>query len=153
MAPNMTSQKKTPKFLDAKVFIAVASLGITVGLWNVLSTQTLGVAKTSTAAVVAPPPNPSSDSAQGLPPIPTLIPLVDAAYQPAVSQNGVNTSLDTTELKSVTTTDQKIVQKGKVVIDIQAPPSAASSNGGQNNSSSSQPAASAPAPVTTTKAS
>ncbi len=112
--------KKGIKFLDAKVFIAASSIAVTVGLWNVFSHGALLDQIASQKPVQAAPADPSVAAGQGLPPLPTLVPLINvtaaqgsqAAALPA-GQSQPNTS----NLRSVTAPDQVIVQKVKPVFE------------------------------------
>ncbi len=153
-----SSPHKKTRFLDTKIFIASLAVAVTVGLWNLLSNNAVQAEKVAPTPVVAPPPQPSSGEAQGLtfPPLPTLVPLVNApAQQPAVQQAAGSGQAPQTQvnsqpgaLRSVTAPDQTIVQKSKPVFD-QAVVTISGGGGGR----SAGGGGSAPAPVTTTSSS
>ena len=122
MPANPPGSRKGPKFLDVKVFIATLALAVTIGLWNLLSMSNLQVSKANPDPLNAPAPQASGQDAQGLGPIPTLVPLVEVdtsgslAEQP-VSGGGSNANQPATALRSVTAPDQTIVQKAKPVFE------------------------------------
>lgn len=127
--------------MDAKIFIAVSSLAVTIGLWNVLSNRAFTDQKPVQAAAGTSPVTASVE--EDLPPIPTLVPLADSAgFQPQAN-TAAQASQNPGGLRSVTAPNEQIVQKNKIVVDIQSP---ASSSGGSRSSSG-------PAPVTKTRAS
>lgn len=79
--PSDHPRRKGSKFMDAKIFIAVSSLAVTIGLWNVLSNRAFTDQKPVQAAAGTSPVTASVE--EDLPPIPTLVPLADSAgFQP-----------------------------------------------------------------------
>jgi hypothetical protein len=130
MQSSRTPQRKAPKFLDTKVLIAALAMAVTIGFWNIFSSGAVQAEKAAAPTPVAtvPPPT-TSDTAQGLPPIPTLVPLItvsSAAPQQGgnLSVNKVQPNIQALPLRSVSAPSLVIVQKGKPMVD------AASSAGG-----------------------
>ncbi len=138
-----TPNKKT-KFLDTKIFIASLAVAVTIGLWNLLSNNAVQASEVAPTPVMALPPQPPAGEAQGFPPLPTLVPLVDAPARPATGSGQTPQVLANAQpgsLRSVTAPDQTIVQKSKPVFD----QGMVTISGGRSAGSSS-----APAPVTST---
>jgi hypothetical protein len=136
------NHNKGIKFLDTKVFIASLSIAVTVGLWNLFSNEAILAAK-GKANPNQSPSQPPANEGQDLPPLPTLIPLVNGSNLQGNGPAPVNQS-QATILRSVAAPDQVIVQKVKPVID---QPVLVVSGGGSGGGSSS------PVAVTTTRSS
>ena len=138
MQSSRTPQRKAPKFLDTKVFIAALSVAVTIGFWNLFSGSAFQADKAAAAptAVVTLPPSPPSDVAQDLPPIPTLVPRITVSS--AVPQQGGTVSINKVQpnvqalpLRSVAAPNLVIVQKSNIVVDA---PAAAGGGGGGGKS-------------------
>ncbi len=122
MQPTRNIPNKKIKFLDTKIFIASLAVASTIGLWNLLSNNAVQADKLSPTPIVTLPPQPPAYDAQGVPPLPTLIPLVEGplpqaagSAQPAQLQVQQNAQIGS--LRSVTAPDQTIVQKSKPVFE------------------------------------
>lgn len=125
--PRPHALRKAPKFLDAKILIAALSAAVTVGFWNLFSGQALAVE----AAQAKQPPQPEDDTAavalpveepqtNGLPPVPTLVPLMDLSTAGGVTadQQGLPAQPGSPALlRSVAAPTVAVVQKGKPVVD------------------------------------
>jgi hypothetical protein len=148
MQPTRNTPNKKVKFLDMKVFIATLAFAIAVGLWNLLSNNAVQADKAAPPAVVTLPPQTPAGEAQGFPPLPTLVPLIDVSSSQPVSApqtSQLQAGVQTGSLRSVTAPDQTIVQKVKPQFD-QAVVTISGGGGGGGGSSR-------PAPVTSTSSS
>jgi hypothetical protein len=118
-----TPSPKKPKFMDTKVLIAALSLAVTLGLWNILSNQAVQAEKAVPTQAVNLPPQPPANAAQGFPPLPTLIPLVNVTggqanpQQAAAGAAAPQGGSQATQLRSVDAPSLVIQQKGKPRID------------------------------------
>jgi hypothetical protein len=130
------SPRKGPKFLDVKLLIAAIALAVTLGLWNLLSSN---AAQVDTAAqVAAAPPPTTTDIPQDLPPLPTLVALMPiSSLQASKSAPApqADAASPTAELRVVTASTQAIVQKFTPVIDQPASVASSGSKGGGGGSS------------------
>ncbi len=164
-----STPKKKTKFMDTKIFIASLAVAVTIGLWNLLSNDAVQADKAAPTPIVAPPPQPPAGESQGFPPrsagpqdglpfppLPTLVPLMDAPAQQANGQQAAGAvpapqaqgNPQSGALRSVTAPDQAIVQKSKPVFD-QGVVTIVNGGGG-GRSASAGGSSSAPAPVTNT---
>jgi hypothetical protein len=132
MQANPKSKPTKPKFVDIKLLIAALAVAVTIGFWNLLSNNAYAAEKSSPSVVVTLPPQPPSVAADNLPPLPTLVPLVDVTVpqmnqaadavnlsQPANPAPAVDNSAaqpqPSTQLRVVGVPTQVIVQKAKPV--------------------------------------
>ena len=123
--------RKAPKFLDAKMMIAALSAVVTVGFWNLFASQAAQAQDSPEA--LAPEAleesAPSEEQAGGLPPVPTLVPVMDLSNSvPAAAQSG-----QAAPLRSVAQPTVVVVQKNKPLID--APAQVVVNGGGGGRSS------------------
>lgn len=141
MQPQRPALRKGSKYLDTKLMIVTLSLAITIGLWNLFSSNEVqNVQSASGAAAEA--AQPPSEAGAGSPPLPTLVPLVEV--DTSTANAGVPAAVgQSAPLRAVAIPTQQIVQKHKPII---GQPVQASSGGGGGGSSQ-------PAPVTTTRSS
>lgn len=121
-----STPKKSPKFMDTKVLIAASSIAVTIGMWNLFSNGALNDQIASQKTVQAAPAEAPVAAGQGLPPMPTLVPLVDVT---SLHTGQLTTAQDSgplaaseiqpnkLNLRSVTAPDQVIVQKVKPMFD------------------------------------
>jgi hypothetical protein len=152
MQTNPRNKPTKPKFIDIKLFIAALAVAVTIGFWNLLSNNAYASEKSSPSVVITLPPQAPSVAADNLPPLPTLVPLVDVTVpqvmpasdavnlsQPANSAPGVDNaaaqSQPSTQLRVVGIPTQVIVQKAKPVFGDTI--TAASNNTDSSNSSNS----------------
>jgi len=152
MQANPKTKPGKPKFTDIKLLIAVLAVAITVGFWNLLSSNAYAAEKSSPSVVVTLPPQPPSVAADNLPPLPTLVPLIDVtlpqvvpvpdavnlsqpANQAPVVNNTATQPQTATQLRVVGIPTQVIVQKAKPVFGDTV--SAASNNTDSSNSANS----------------
>jgi hypothetical protein len=77
MQSNRNNKTGKPKFIDVKMLIAALAVAITVGFWNLASNDAYTAEKSSPSVVITLPPQTPSVAADNLPPLPTLVPLVD----------------------------------------------------------------------------
>ncbi len=142
MPPARPQRRKGVKFLDVKVLIGTLSAAVVIGLWNLLANNSLIAQKAAQTPPATPPPQPPVASGD-LPPLPTLIPLIDVS---SVTSAGETTSVSTPagsqspSLRVVAAPTQVIVQKVNPVIAQPVQVSGGSGGG-------------APKPVTTTRSS
>jgi len=93
MQTNHNNKSEKPKFVDTKILIAALAVAVTVGFWNLFSNNAYSAEKSSPSVVVTLPPQPPSVAADNLPPLPTLVPLVDVTIpQVAPASEAVNVS-------------------------------------------------------------
>ncbi len=147
--------RKGAKFLDVKVFIAAFSVAVTLGLWNLFSNNLVLAEKIVPTPVLTPPPSPSASSAQDLPPLPTLVPLIAVSSPQTNGVSPVNSAQpagQNTPLRVVSAPTQAIIQKYKPAVNQPNQPAQVANSGGSHSSASNGggSAAPAPAPVTTT---
>jgi len=152
MQSNPKNKPAKPKFIDIKLFIAALAVAVTIGFWNLLSNNAYAAEKSSPSVVVTLPPQPPSVAADNLPPLPTLVPLVDVTIpqvmlasdavnlsQPAnpapAVDNAASQPQPSIQLRVVGIPTQVIVQKAKPVFGDTI--TAASNNTDSSNSSSS----------------
>ncbi|HMD90251.1 MAG TPA: hypothetical protein VKF38_13900 [Anaerolineaceae bacterium] len=139
--PNRTPRRKAPRFLGVKILILSIAGAITIGFWNLLSNNAF--VATTPPAVVTLSAQPPANVAQDLPPIPTIVPLINIqapltsgetmpSDQPHTA--AVNQSLPLRVLVAPTIV---IVQKSKPVIGAQVSNTASNSGGGGGSSSKS----------------
>jgi hypothetical protein len=158
MQPSQVNSHKRSKFLDLKVFIGVFSMAITIGFWNLFSTNAFALEKASPNPIINPPPQPPVGESQDLSSqlaIPTLVPLVSvSSLQPVKSA----VTQQTLPLRAAAAPTQVIVQKVKPVF--YQPVQVINGGGGGGSGGSSvggAPAAAASggsaSPVTTTQSS
>jgi len=136
MQPTRNTPNKKAKFVDTKIFIASLSVAVTIGLWNLLANNAVQAEKAAPTVVETQPTQTNAVEAQGFPPLPTLVPLVDLSLPQSGSSSVMNQTqpnLQPNALRSVTAPDQVIVQKVKPVID---QPVVTISNGGGHSSKS-----------------
>ncbi len=141
------AQRKGIKFLDAKVLIATLSLAITIGLWNLFSIDAVKAEQIDPPALASDLPDGAASQSQELPPLPTIVPLVELQELPApainapVSQAQANPALaaPTGKLRSVAAPPVTIVQKNKPLVD--APVVGGGGGGGGGGQSSRRSAA------------
>ncbi len=140
--PIRTPKRKKPKFVGIKILILTLSGAITIGFWNLLSSNAFMA--TTPPAVVTIPAQPPANTAQDLPPIPTLVPLVKASA-PQTSGETVPAALPQTApvdqavpLRVVDAPTIVVVQKSKPVIGAQASTASNTSGGGGGGKSSSK---------------
>lgn len=159
MQPSQANSHKRSKFLDLKTFIAVLSIAITVGFWNLFSTNAFALEKASPNPIINPPQQPPVGESQDLSSqlaIPTLVPLVSvSSLQPAKSA----TTQQTLPLRAAAAPTQVIVQKVKPVfyqpVQVINGGGGGGSAGGSGGGVSAAAAANggAASPVTTTQSS
>lgn len=77
MQSNHNHKSEKPKFFDTKLLITALAVAVTVGFWNLFSNNAYTAEKSSPSVVVTLPPQPPSVAADNLPPLPTLVPLID----------------------------------------------------------------------------
>jgi hypothetical protein len=152
MQANPKNKPEKPKFIDIKMLIAALAVAVTIGFWNLLSSNAYSDEKSSPSVVVTLPPQPPSVAADNLPPLPTLVPLVDVTIpqvmpasdavnlsQPANSAPAVDNAAaqpqPSTQLRVVGIPTQVIVQKAKPVFGDTI--TAASNNTDSSNSANS----------------
>jgi hypothetical protein len=145
--PIKSPKRKAPKFVGIKVLILALSGAITIGFWNLLSTNAFQA--TTPPAVVTLSAQPPANVGQDLPPMPTIVPLVkvsapqasDETVPAALPQNVPGTSSqlvdETVPLRVVAAPTIVVVQKSKPVIGAQASSPATTSGGGGGGSSKS----------------
>jgi hypothetical protein len=163
MQANRNNKPGKPKFIDVKLLIAALAVAVTIGFWNLLSNNAYSTEKSSPSVVVTLPPQPPSVAADNLPPLPTLVPLVDLTIpqvlpasaavnlsqpgnQAPVVDNSVAQPQPTTQLRVVGIPTQTIVQKAKPVFGDTVNAStttdessgSSSSSGGKSGKSSSK---------------
>ena len=166
MQSNHNSKKDKPKFIDAKILIAALAVAVTIGFWNLFSNNAFAAEISSPSVVVTLPPQPPSVAADNLPPLPTLVPLVEVTIPQVaqgseavnVSQPGNQTPINNnaagqlaSPLRVVGIPTQVIVQKNKPVFGEVI--SAASSTDNSSGSSSSKSGKSSSKSSSTTKSS
>ncbi len=120
MQPTRNAPNKKAKFIDTKIFIASLGVAVTVGLWNLLSNNAVQANKPSQTVVATQPAQTNAVDAQGFPPLPTLVPLIDISSPRLSGSSQANQTQaipQVNSLRSVTAPDQVIVQKVKPVID------------------------------------
>lgn len=142
MQPQRSAPRKGSKYLDTKMMIVTLSLAITIGLWNLFSSNAVQNVQSASgsAAEAAQPP---SEAGAGSPPLPTLVPLV--AVDTSTANAGALVAVgQSAPLRAVAIPTQQIVQKHRPIV---GQPVQASSGGGGGGGSSQ------PAPVTTTRSS
>jgi len=138
MQPSRNNSNKKVKLLDAKVFIASLALAVTVGLWNVFSNNALQSEGISPASPVVAQPQSSTNTGEGFPPLPTLVPLADGP----INETSAGTTIDQpaagqpVQLRSVAAPTLTIVQKGKPVFDQAGVVVVAGSNGSKSGQNS-----------------
>jgi hypothetical protein len=123
-----SNHSKKTKFFDIKILIAALAVAVTVGFWNLFSSSAFTSEKTSPSVVVTLPPQPPSVAADNLPPLPTLVPLVDVTIpqlapgsqtinvsQPDNQAPAAAQSQPSTQLRVVGIPTQVVVQKKKPV--------------------------------------
>jgi|WetSurMetagenome_2_1015567.scaffolds.fasta_scaffold80522_2 hypothetical protein len=125
--PNLTHKAK---FIEAKLFIAALTLGITLGFWNLFSNQAIQADRLSPTAVVSLPVQQPAVAGLGLPPLPTLVPLADSSSQSFAAQPQALEG--NAPLRSVSLPTQVIVQKNMPVIDQAVVISAGGGGGGSS---------------------
>jgi hypothetical protein len=110
MQSSRTPQNRGPKFLDAKVLIAVLSLAVIIGIWSMLANNAFGLDQLAFKSTAA-QPQPES----GLPTLVALVPLATLAVNPPGDTAPVNqTQPDTAgqlPLRVVAVPTPVIVQK------------------------------------------
>jgi hypothetical protein len=122
MQASRNNKNKTPKFMDMKLFIAALTLAITIGLWNLLSNKLVQADKLAPTAVVNLPAQPPAGVAQDLPPIPTLVSVLQidtskiSAIAPANSVQPVSSSVQSAPLRSVAIPTQTFVQQNAPIV-------------------------------------
>lgn len=143
MPPAHPQRRKGAKFLDAKVLIGALSAALVIGLWNLFANNALAVQKAASTPLVEPLQQPAG-AADGLPPLPTLVPLIDvgpvASASAAISPANPVVN-QPSSLRAVAAPTQVIVQKVKPVIAGPVQQVSSGSGGG------------APSPVTVTRSS
>jgi hypothetical protein len=156
-----------PKLIDIKLLIAVLAVAVTVGFWNLLSNDAYSAEKSSPSVVVTLPPQPPSVAADNLPPLPTLVPLVDVTIPQVIpASDAVNLSQpasqapaaqpqSSTQLKVVGIPTQVIVQKKKPVFGdtVSAASNSTDSSNSSNSSGGSKSKSSSKSSSSTTKSS
>lgn len=85
MQSSRTPQNRGPKFLDAKVLIAVLSLTVIIGIWSMLANNAFGLDQMAFKSAAA-QPQPES----GLPTLVALVPLTTLAVSPPGDTAPVN---------------------------------------------------------------
>ena len=152
MQANPKNKPLKPKFIDIKLLIAALAVAVTIGFWNLLSNYAYSSEKSSPSVVVTLPPQPPSVAADNLPPLPTLVPLVDVTIpqgmpgsdtanlsQPANPAPAVDNAAaqpqPSTQLRVVGIPTPAIVQKAKPVFGDTI--TAASNNTDSSNSANS----------------
>ncbi len=133
MQANPKNKPGKPKFIDIKILIAALAVAVTVGFWNLLSSNAYSAEKSSPSVVITLPPQSPSVAADNLPPLPTLVPLVDVTIpQAGLASDAVNLSQPgsqapvvdnpagqlqpSSQLRVVGVPTQVIIQKAKPVI-------------------------------------
>ncbi|MDR3572443.1 MAG: hypothetical protein P4L50_01160 [Anaerolineaceae bacterium] len=143
---SQNNKHKAPRFIDIKLFIAAMTLAVTIGLWNLLSNNLFDADKLAPTAVVDVPSQPPPDAAQDvppLPPLPTLVPVMQIdlsknnTLAPANSVQPASSSIQPAQLRSVAVPTQTIVQQSMIVVG-----SGGGGGGGGGGGSSSHHAAS-----------
>jgi hypothetical protein len=153
MQANPKNKPVKPKFIDIKLLIAALAVAVTIGFWNLLSNNAYAAEKSSPSVVITLPPQPPSVAADNLPPLPTLVPLVDisipqaglasdavnlsqpAGQAPAVDNSAVEPQ-PSTQLRVVGVPTQVIVQKAKPVFgDVMSASTTTDQSSGSSNSS------------------
>lgn len=137
MQPVKGTPNKKIKFMDTKVFIATLSIAVTLGLWNVFSTEAAQADKVSPAVVDNVPAQPPANAAQGFPPLPTLVPLADvSAQQIPAGQTDIQTqgSVQSGGLRAVAVPTVTIIQKSIPVFDQGGVTTVVSGGGGRKSS-------------------
>jgi hypothetical protein len=159
MQNNHHNKSEKPRFVDTKILITALAVAVTIGFWNLFSNNAYSAEKTSPSVIVTLPPQPPSVAADNLPPLPTLVPLVDVTIsQVAPASEAVNVSQSESQVPGTDNAAAKpqpgtplrvvgiptlaIVQQKKPVFGNQASSanvtdSSSSSNSSSNNSSSS----------------
>lgn len=138
MQANRPTPRKSSKFMDAKIFIAALTLAVTIGFWNLFSGSAYQADKAALPnGVITPPPQPPPDTAQDLPPIPTLVPLVVVDQPVAVQAGKIETAsaapvLPAAPLRSVAVPTVVIVQKNAPVINSGQTASGGGGGGGKS---------------------
>ena len=167
MQPTHNNQSQKPRFIETKYLITVLAVAVTVGFWNLFSINAYSDEKSSPSVVVTLPPQPPTVGADILPPLPTLVPLVDVTIpqltsgsqaintsqpggdQAPVVDNSVDQPLQATPLRVVGIPTEVIVQKKKPVYGNQSVSASSTTNNSSNNGSNSESNSSS----TTTKSS
>jgi len=169
MQSNRNKKSEKPKFVDTKMLIAALAVAVTFGFWNLFSNNAYSAEKSSPSVVVTLPPQPPSVAADNLPPLPTLVPLVDVTIpqvapasdtlstqpgnQAPVSDNGIAQPQQTTPLRVVGVPTLVVVQKQKPVFGDQISSASTTDNSSSSSSSSKNGGGSSSKPSTTTKSS
>lgn len=115
MQTKNTNPRKPSKFIELKLLLTALSMAVTVGLWNLFSSNAVQAEK---ARNLPPSPPPAPVVSQDLSSLPTLVPLISVSDQPtAAGDNPAATDKPTLKLRSVSAPSQTIVQKGHPVVD------------------------------------
>jgi hypothetical protein len=139
--PIRTPKRKKPKFVGIKILILTLSGAITIGFWNLLSSNAFMA--TTPPAVVTIPAQPPANTAQDLPPIPTLMPLVKVSE---LQSSAVTVPADLPQtapvdqavpLRVIDAPTIVVVQKSKPVVGAQASTVSNTSGGGGGGGKSS----------------
>jgi len=153
MQSNHNNKSEKHKFVDTKILIGALAIAVTVGFWNLFSNGAYAADKSSPSVVVTLLPQPPSVAADNLPPLPTLVSLVDVTIpQVAPGSTAMNVSQPDNQvpaanssalqqsntLRVVGIPTQVIIQKQKPVFgeQISAIQTTDNSSGSSNNSSS-----------------
>ena len=147
-------KNKSPKILDIKILITTIAVASMVVFWNLFSNNAYAADKQSPDVVITLPPQTPAVAADILPPLPTIVPIVDVtlskvapaakevsqlAKQDAQASDNQPTQ-QATPLRVVGIPTMVIKQKfAPVVNSPAAAPAADASSGGSNNKNSSKP--------------
>ena len=122
MQASRNNKHKAPKFLEVKLFIATMTIAVTMGLWNLLSNNAIQINKLTGDAAAAIPAQPPTGLVLDLPPMPTLVPVINiempktSALVPADPVQPANNTAQTTQLRSVAIPTQTIIQQNAPVV-------------------------------------
>jgi flagellar basal body-associated protein FliL len=145
-------KNKTPKILDIKILITTIAVAVMVVFWNLFSNNAYAADKQSPDVVITLPPQTPAVAADILPPLPTIVPIVDVTLAKVgsaakeVSQpvkqdaqaNNIQPTQQATPLRVVGIPTMVIKQKFAPVVNsaAAAPAAADSSSGGSSNKKS-----------------